>query len=169
MQILLHVRFFQKNSLMANFQRKKPLFVTYFSKEYAECQMLFCGQDDVSKTYTSVGMATSFCEFWKFEKPQRSSLCVGIRVEMGYRGLVIGISQKAIWYLFNCEIIGIFRTCTYNHFCWFFFLFFKDYSESYHSYTYMASPEELFTSHWVVFAQRLVKTQLYPVTSDRKL
>lgn len=54
-------------------------------------------------------------------------------------------------------------------FAGFFFLFFKDYSERYHSYTYIASPEEFSTSLSVVFAQRLGKTQLYPVTPDGKL
>lgn len=118
--------------------------------------MLFCGQDDVSKTYPSIEMATFFCEFWKFKKLserlkfwkfgklQRTSLCVRIWVRTVYGGSGLGWPQKEICCLFSCEVIGIFKTCTYNHFYWVFFLFFKDYSESNHSETYVASPEEFF-------------------------
>ena len=51
--------FFQKNPLITEFQKKKKKAIVYnlfFQKEYAKCQMLFCGQEDVSKTYPSIAI-----------------------------------------------------------------------------------------------------------------
>lgn len=37
-------------------KKKAIVYNLFFQKEYAKCQMLFCGQEDVSKTYPSIAI-----------------------------------------------------------------------------------------------------------------
>lgn len=50
--------FLSKESFDYRFSKKKKAIVydLFFQKEYAKCQMLFCGQEDVSKTYPSAAI-----------------------------------------------------------------------------------------------------------------
>ena len=112
MQIVLHVGFLSKEFFDYRFSKKKcHCWQLILQKEYAKCQMLFCGQEDVSKTYPSVETSASFCEFQKFEKSHTQfCICQDLGKNRGQRaGNWDDLRKQSGIYSISCEVTGIFR------------------------------------------------------------